>query len=231
MAARTKRLDLAWLGVASVLAFGLWAYAPTRPLMIPLVYLNTHVHELAHVLAAMASGGRAEHIKVFANGAGVAPIYGGILPIVASAGYVGASMVGGAMIAASRTEKHSRLSLQLLGGSLAVSSVVFVRGDLVGWVAGALWAAVLLVGAKKLSGEGLGFAVAFLGVQQCLTSAHALLVLYDISATTDMHSDAKIMEQATGLPDVVWAGLWILLSLGAVVAGLKVALKGGLKTS
>lgn len=231
MPARGKALDLGWLVVASVLAFALWVIPVTRPLGIPLVFLNTHIHELWHALAALATGGQVQFIKVFADGSGVTPVGGSFLPLTASAGYVGASIVGGALIAASRRTDTAQRALMTLGIALAVSMVVFVRGDLVGWIAGGFWTVACLWGAQRLKPETIAFVTAFLGVQQCLTSVQALLVLFHLSVGTSVHSDALLMQQATGLPSVLWAGLWIAMSVVSMGFGAHRALKSGSKTS
>lgn len=230
MPSRGKHIELSWLFGASALALALWLIPITRPLAIPLIYLNTHVHELGHALAALGTGGEVAHIMVFGDGSGVTPVRGGFMLVIASAGYVGASLVGGWLIASCRREDRARLALRIFGVAMALSMLLFVRGDLVGWVAGGVWTALLLIASYRLSGPSLGFAVAFLGVQQCLTSVHALVTLFNLSVGTETHSDALIMQNRSGLPAVIWASLWIILSALCIGLGVRSALKGNLKT-
>lgn len=192
-----------------------------RLILLPLVYLNTHLHELCHALAAIGTGGRAEHILVFSSGAGVTPIQGGILPIVAAAGYVGSTVLGAVMIAAARTEQGAKHAFGWTAGVLAASMLMFVRGDLVGVLTGVFWCLVCWALAKRAKGEALRFAAQFIGIQQCLAAFQSLLVLLNLSVATEAQSDAKIMEQATGIPALAWAGGWAVLSAFLVTATLR----------
>ncbi len=226
-----RNLNNGWLITVSLLAFVLWYVPVTRPFMVPLIYLNTHIHELWHALAAVGTGGKVEYIQVFASGGGVTPVYGSIMAITAAAGYTGASLVGGLLIASSRKAATARKALQFLGIALLVSMVLFVRGDVVGWIAGGVWTAAILIGAKHLQDRQVGFATAFLGAQQCLTSLQALMVLFHVSTNTDAHSDAMIMQRMTGVPASVWAMMWIVISLAAMGLGYRAAMNGGIKKS
>ena len=188
--------------------------------LLPLQYLNTHLHELSHALVALGTGGAVQHILVFANGSGVTPVAGGLLPLVASAGYLGAAAWGGAIVHAMRTEKGARWALGITGGALALSMALFVRGDAVGVVSGTLWAAALIVASRTLRGSGLMFAAGLVGIQQGLNSLRSLGDLFEITAATEAHSDARLMQGATLVPALFWAGLWGLC--GLAVAGFTV---------
>lgn len=196
----------------SIVAFAIWVIPVTRPLGLPLLFLNTHVHELCHAIAALATSGQVAFIKVFSNGSGITPVAGGNLPLLAMSGYVGSALVGGLLIASCRTTDNARKAMWILAGALGLSMILFVRGDALGWLAGAFWTVVCGFAAWKLSADSIRLFTAFIGVQQCLTSVHALLVLHQISAGTEQQSDALLMQQASGVPAIVWASIWMLLS-------------------
>ena len=186
--------------------------------LLPLTYLNTHLHELSHALVALGTGGAVQHILVFANGSGVTPVAGGFLPFVASAGYLGAAAAGAAIVHAMRTEKGARWALGVTGWALALSMVLFVRGDAVGVVSGILWAVALIAASRTLRGQGLLFAAGLVGIQQGLNALRSMGELLQITAATEVQSDARLMQGATLVPALVWAGLWGLC--GLAVAGL-----------
>ena len=50
--------------------------------LFPFDILNTHLHEMFHAIATIATGGRVDHIKVYNNCAGVTWSLGGITPII-----------------------------------------------------------------------------------------------------------------------------------------------------
>lgn len=222
MASRPLRRDQSLLVAASVVAFVLWVFPLGRMLILPLVYLNTHLHELCHALAAVFTGGSAERILVFWDGSGVTPILGGWLPVIASAGYVGAMVIGAGMIYFGRSERGAKLILAGVGSLLVVSLLVWVRND-AGWITGLLWAAALLLMARFTKGETAVFAVQFIGVQQILAAGLSILTLLRISTGTEKQSDAQLMASATGLPAIVWASLYAGLAVLLTFLTLKAA--------
>jgi hypothetical protein len=126
-----------------------------RYVLLPFTYLNTHLHEIFHALAAVATGGSVANIQVFANGEGVTRTYGGFGPIISSAGYVGASLFGSIMIIGASKANNARTWLRLLGMILLVVNVVWVRGDWVGWITGFVWAGGLIALAGKIPKENV----------------------------------------------------------------------------
>ena len=182
--------------------------------MLPLIYLNTHVHEFAHALAALASGGSVGSIEVFANGSGVTHVGGGNPLLVGSAGYMGAALLGAAIVYYARNAKNAQNSLRLVAITLAVAMLLFVRGDIVGILTGLFWIGACAIASAKLQGNQAIFAAQFVGVAQCLNSLQSVYTVFKISQSSSTHSDARILEQATLLPAPFWAGAWVLASLG-----------------
>jgi hypothetical protein len=205
-------------GAASVL---FWAIPGIAWLLLPLEYLNTHIHELGHALAAVATGGDVVFIKVFASGGGVTPVLGGNTIALASAGYVGAAFAGGFLLYFGRSEKGSRTLLVGLAALLGLALLLWVRGDAVGVISGFVWIGLLLAMARGLKGDALIFAAQFLGIQQCLHSVQSLYTLLQINALTSHHNDAKVAEMATGVPSLAWALLWFLVSLAWMVVAIR----------
>lgn len=189
--------------------------------LLPLVYLNTHIHELFHALAALATQGSVGDIKVFGDGSGVTSVSGGWTLIVGSAGYVGSSIAGGWMIYLSRNGKSASRMMTALALILAISMVVLVRGDLVGIISGAFWVLVLAYAGQKMSPNAASFAGQFIGIQQCVNAFQSLQTLVEISGNRGITSDAVILQHATGLPAIVWAISWVLLSVIIVVLCLR----------
>lgn len=211
-----KRLVV--LGLVSLV---LWVSPYTRPLLYPLIYLNTHIHEFCHALAAWLTGGTPARIEVYASGSGITPIFGGNLLAVASAGYVGATVVGGALLVASRDAKHAQRALMALGLTLAFALLVLVRADLVGVLSALIWSILLIVVAKKSTPEWQQGLVAFLGIQQCLTASYSLLILQRLTVSLETQNDAGLLQDATGIPALFWAVIWSLMGLAAMWIGLK----------
>lgn len=217
------RRDQKTLLLAAAATVAVWVVPLLRWIGLPLIYLNTHIHELCHAVTAIATGGSVRSIQVFANGSGVTPVAGGSLFLTASAGYVGAALVGGLLIAGSRTAASASKMLFVSFMFLCASMLLFVRGDLIGFVSGVFWVGCLGVLAKTLKGDTAVFAGQFLGLQLALTSLQSLLVLLRVTTSIERQSDALILERLSGVPAVVWAVGWALTGLAAVGTGLGVA--------
>jgi hypothetical protein len=188
--------------------------------LLPLTYLNTHLHEFCHAIVAVITGGSVKDIEVFASGAGVTPVAGGFLPLIASAGYMGATIMGAAIILLGSTPVKSKRVMGFLAGLLGVSMVIWVRGDMVGELSGLFWIAALALSAIYLRGNAALFVCQFIGVEQCLNSVTSVYQLLRISFSGEQVSDASIMHSATMIPDTFWAFAWCsfsLIVLGATV--------------
>jgi hypothetical protein len=210
---RPHQTALLLAGVVSLLGF---FFTPVQMVLLPLGLLNTHLHELAHALAALLTGGTPEYIRVNADTSGVTPIAGGFLPIVASAGYLGAAAVGAGIVYAMRSENGARWALRLTSLALAFSMVLFVRGDLVGILSGVFWTGALFAASKYLNGHWLSFTAALVGLQQGLNALRSLFELLQITTRTEIHSDATLMQQSTLIPAPVWSIIWGLCGLAVI---------------
>ncbi|HSI74217.1 MAG TPA: M50 family metallopeptidase [Fimbriimonas sp.] len=221
---RPHQVAILAAGIVSLLV---WAIPGVQMLMLPMQYLNTHLHELGHAFAAQISGGDVDMITVLADGNGATPVTGGSMWLIGPAGYVGAAMIGAAVIWFSRTEKTAKNTLRLLAFFLALSMLLWVRGDFVGVISGIAWVGALFAASTFLHGNAILFAAQFIGLQQCLNSINAVYTLLNLSAFNDVHSDAKIMQNNTGVPAMVWAFGWCAFALVLVAISLKRAWSAG----
>ncbi|MCW5947236.1 MAG: M50 family metallopeptidase [Fimbriimonadales bacterium] len=216
-----KNLLLATGGIALLI----WLTPMLRPALLPLVYLNTHLHELCHGIAAVATGGVVHHIEVHGSGSGLTVTLGGWPVAISSAGYFGASLFGAVMVVMSSSQRGARTALLTLGTILTLGLVLWVRGDAIGFGSGVLWIVVLFALAKFATGNWLIFAAQFLGMTQCLAAAQSLGDLVFISTISGARSDAHNMYLETGIPPLFWAIVWILFSGIACVIAVAMAWK------
>jgi hypothetical protein len=214
---RHDQSAVVWASLASV---ALWFVPLLGLVSLPIEYLNALTHEMCHAITAVVTGGRVENIQVFPDGSGVTPIWGGSPPLVGSAGYIGASLIGVMILLFSRNPEGARTSLRLLAVSLAASLIFWVRGEF-GIVTSIVWVAAMFVMAAYLPPKGALFAATFLGIQQCLHSLMALLTLAGVSLFTERHSDALLLQQTTGLPAAFWAVAWMGFSLTIMATALR----------
>jgi len=209
--------------VAAGLSAVTWVVPALSLLTLPIVYLNTHIHELMHALMTLATGGSAKTILVFGDGSGVTQSAGGSTLLIAAAGYIGASAVGAGLIVLGSGAKRARQALFGLAVLLSVGLILWVRGDLIGLLSIGGWIALLFLFGKQAGGPAAMLGVQFLGMQQCFASVQALWVLLGISALGDFENDAQIAAGASGIPGIVWAVAWCGISLLAMVLALRKA--------
>lgn len=190
-------------------------------LFLPLYYLNVHLHEFSHALMTILTGGMVDSIQINGQAGGVTLSAGGSHWLIGPAGYLGASIIGATIIWFSRSEKSARNVLRALAVLLALGMILWVRGDAWGIFSGVVWVLALFGASMFLKGIPLLFAAQFVGMQQCLNSLTSLYDLVWISAGSERHSDARIMESYSHIPAIFWAVGWSVVSLSLVVICLR----------
>ncbi len=208
------------LALATIMA---WRVPIVGWLLYPFQLYGTFVHELSHGLAAVLTGGEFRRFVVHPDLSGTALSAGGIRWIVVSAGYIGSAIFGGILTLLSVSAVPARRVLVWLGLTLGVLSLLFVR-NLFGLAAGVVLAALLYGAGRKLRETWADSLLLLLAVQMMLNALDSVFDLMQISAASGAtRTDAQIMAQATGIPAIVWAGLWSSLSLLILLAALRLA--------
>jgi MFS family permease len=118
-----------WFGLAflALALIGLWQVPWLGWLVYPFRVFGTFVHELSHGLAAIATGGDFVRFAVSPDLSGVAHSAGGLRMIVASAGYIGSAVFGGALLVLHARLLSSRTLLFGLGVVFGLLCLLFVR--------------------------------------------------------------------------------------------------------
>ena len=187
----------------------------------PLRLLVTFIHEGSHALATLLTGGWVLGMGVSSDGSGLTLSSGGLGPIVASAGYLGATLYGATLLHLIRRGVDPRKPLFATGVAVALMGLACVGGlvqRMDGSGTGLIWAAILspalLLAGWKLSRPAAGFVAGLIGVQCVLNAFFDLKTLFLLSALTGVRTDAQNMQQITLIPAVVWSVLWIATALG-----------------
>lgn len=116
--ARSARSDpqrnLLLAGAAFVLAVIFWQVPGLAFVTYPLRLFVTLIHELAHGIAALLTGGEFVELRVMARGAGVAYTRGGTPALIIPAGYLGTALFGAALLwLTHRTGSPRRVAIAL----------------------------------------------------------------------------------------------------------------------
>jgi hypothetical protein len=210
--------------VVVLLAIGslLLSYVPVIGwFFYPFRLLGTFIHEICHGLAAILTGGSFQHFVINQDRTGVALSRGGINWVVTSAGYLGCTVAGGLLLLAAASSLNAGEVLFWLGVGLALA-LPLLR-NLFGMVAGILIAGALIGLGMNLSGEWAEWLLLFLSVQVMLNALQSLFVLIRISHMRALPSDAQRMREITGIPGIIWAALWTLVSIGLLLWVLMLA--------
>lgn len=214
-----NRLLLAATGICVVL----WFLPGGQYLSLPLLYLNTIFHEVCHALAALATGGSVARMEIHGTGSGVTLVSGGFGIVVASAGYVGASVIGALLLSAGKRLERSRFAMGACATLIAIALILWIRGDGIGIAASIVWIAAFAYGAYAGKGDGIRFACMFLGLQQCLYAFQSFLVLLKVNTVPGVQNDAALAAQYLPLPPMLYATAWAALSCFLVLLTLRSA--------
>ncbi|REJ77808.1 MAG: M50 family peptidase [Acidobacteria bacterium] len=228
--------------IISVLIFVASFFIPLLGYVVyPLQLFATFIHEGSHVLATVMTGGSVQSLTVSPDTSGVVWSLtqdGNWLQrlIISSAGYLGTTAFGVALLAWFRYGFSSRKALYFASGFVGLMTLVFgllapiwnVFSAKVGIasvaftvLSGAALTAGLFAIARYAQLKWSNFALAFLAVQCLLNSIFSLKNLFLISATTSSHSDAMNMAEATGIPAIAWVLIWIIGSVVMISIGLR----------
>jgi len=230
--------------VATLISIGLWLiskyfFPSLAYLVYPLQLFATFIHEGSHVLATVLTGNSVQSLTVSPDTSGVVwSQSSGWLSqlLISSAGYLGTTAFGTALLVWMRYNFSSRKALYFASGFIGLMTIVFgllmpllnvfsLNVTLVSVIFTVFSGAVLTAGLFALARFGtlkwVNFGLAFLAVQCLLNALFSLVDLFFITATTDMHSDAINMYNATGVPSIFWVFLWIGISIAMISVGLR----------
>jgi hypothetical protein len=219
-----RRLD--WRTIAVLVgAFVVVALLWSTPVVWPLRVLVVFFHEASHGLAAVATGGAIDSLRIMPDESGLATTRGGSTFVVYSAGYLGSLAFGAVILVVAARTRRDRIAAAVLGALLAVLTILFVPfANPFGFAFGLIAAAALIAIARWLPAAASDVALKVIGVTSC---GYAVLDIYeDVIARPALRSDAAMLGAATGVPTVVWGALWIALAIGGAGFALWLAARG-----
>ena len=207
-----------WVAVAVSLAVSLTPWAPV--LLYPFKLFTTWVHESSHALMTVLVGGRVRSITIESDTSGLTQ---SLLPsgrvargLVASAGYLGAAVVGCLLMASTRVEKWAHVILLGIGACMLLTLVLWIR-NLFGAAIVLAWDVALIMLAQRGVANALRFLLSLLAIQVALNAVYDIRVLFLLRRG---HSDAATMAQLFLLPAWFWATAWMTVSIAMLSATL-----------
>jgi hypothetical protein len=228
--------------VAATISVLLWFIPYAEILAYPFRIFVTFIHEGGHAIAALLTGNSVSSLSVAANTSGETyTTQGGLISqvLISSAGYVGSMAFGALLLILIRKSVAARLVLA--GSAILVFGLTMIYGLFkplfsgVGWsgipftlVAGLLISVSLFLVARFASAKVASFFVSFLAVQCVLNALFDLKTVFFLSSpfALPVHTDAVNMANATGIPSLFWAILWIGLALGILWFAMRMYVAG-----
>lgn len=212
------QLDLGRAAVLLVCLGVAWVFQ-SSPVLWPVRLLVTMMHESGHAIATLLMGGEVNQIILNADSSGrcLSLLPTGTLRriVVSSGGYLGTAVMGAVLLLATFRYRLRRVVLGAACVWLAVTGVLYARDT---------FTLLFCLGTALL----LGLAARFLPVVlvdmlnlflACFTSLHAVFDMHFILTSSQGRagSDAAILAEATWVPAIVWALVW--MGLGVVLLG------------
>lgn len=197
------------------------------PFLTPLKLLAVAGHETGHALASLFVGGRVNQIHIASDQSGdcLSMIPDGYFAriIVSSGGYVGGAIIGALLLLLTFRFNWGKAMLGVASAWLAIIGLLYGRDP---------FTFAFCVGGAVLFGLGARFLPRDVAasVNLFLASFTALYAVMDLkddlwNSAVRSQSDAAILAGSSGIPAVVWAFLWTVLSLAIVGLGAWLALK------
>lgn len=224
---------------AAALSIALWFIPFAEILSYPFRIFVTFIHEGGHAVAALLTGNSVQGLSVAMNASGETyTTQGGTFSqmFVASAGYLGAMTYGALLLVLIRRAVAARAVL--IGSALLILVLTIVFGLFEPMVAGS-WGSltgipftlfagsVLVVGllavARFASPRVATFVVSLLAVQSILNALLDLKTVFFLSSpfAPAVPTDAANMANATGIPAIIWAIVWIVIAFGILSVALR----------
>jgi hypothetical protein len=216
----SRRLDGSWLWTAAAVSLIVSLTPWSQFLLYPFKLFTTWVHECGHALMTVLVGGQVTSIAIEPDTSGLTlslvPVGRAARGLVASAGYLGAAVVGCLLLAATRVEKWAHVILLSLGAVMLLTLVLWMR-NLFGFGVVLTWGVALVALARRGLGNAPRFLLSLLAIQVALNSVYDIRVLF---LTDRGESDAVAMARLFLLPSWVWATAWMVASAAMLGATL-----------
>ncbi len=239
---RDARPQATLLLTAAVISVVLWFIPFAEVLTYPFRIFVTFIHEGGHAIAAVLTGNSVASLSIATNASGETyTTDGGTFSqmFVSSAGYLGAMAYGALLLVLIRKAIAARIVL--IGSAALVFALTIIYGlikpAMSGIVssalpftilAGTLLAAGLIVLARYASARVATFFVSFLAVQCILNALLDLKTVFFLSSpfAPSVPTDAVNMANATGIPALVWAVIWIASAVGILAMAMRLYVVG-----
>jgi hypothetical protein len=219
-----------------------WMLLSSTAPFLPVRWFVTLMHEAGHAIAAEAVGADVATVTINRHGGGLTVFRSGSIStgarlLVASAGYLGAALIGGLMLELAGRLRNGRVAAAALATFVIAVGLAWVplrfrppaaaaltSGSSAGdgrFTIGYCIAVVVFLAAVAIQpwARLRVCVVAAIATSLCLASIDDLRQVFDIS-TRGGHSDAASAAAVTPLPSWLWAAIWFVVGVIAGALGV-----------
>jgi hypothetical protein len=239
---RDARPQAMTLLVAATISVLLWFIPYAEILSYPFRIFVTFIHEGGHAIAALLTGNSVSSLSVATNSSGETyTTQGGLFSqvLISSAGYIGSMAFGALLLILIRKSVAARLVL--VGSAVLIFGLTMIYGLFKPLFSGFAWSGIpftlvagtiisvgLFLVARFASAKVASFFVSFLAVQCVLNALLDLKTVFFLSSPFALpaQTDAVNMANATGIPAMFWAVMWIGLALGILWFAMRLYVAG-----
>jgi len=228
--------------IAATISVVLWFIPFAEFLTYPFRIFVTFIHEGGHALAALVTGNSVASLSVATNASGETyTTQGGLFSqvFISSAGYLGSMAFGGLLLILIRKAVTARIVLLCCGIFIFALTMIFglIKPifSMSAWsgipftlLAGLFISVGLVLIARFASAKVATFFVSFLAVQCVLNALFDLKTVFFLSNPLGptVPTDAVNMANATHVPAIFWAVIWIAVALGILWFAMRMYVAG-----
>lgn len=194
--------------------FLLW----NTPVVLPLKILVIYFHEIAHGLAAVLTGGAVVEISVSILQGGHAITRGGNRFVILSSGYLGSLLLGMALLLIAVRTRWDRIALGVVGLTMLLVTALYIR-EVFPFVFCLVTGLAMVAVARYLSRPINDLVLRIIGLTSLIYAPYD--IFDDTIARSEIRSDAFMLAEEFGGSTVLWGGLWLVLSLAAILLCLR----------
>lgn len=186
--------------------------------MYPLRMLIVFMHEIAHGIAAVITGGSILAISLSVYEGGHAITQGGNLFLIFSAGYLGSLLLGVFLFLMALKTDLDRWTLAGFGVVTLFFTAFYIRDLFPIWFCGLTGIAMIAAG-YWLRHTVTDFILRVIGLVSMIYVPYD--IFSDTIARSHLRSDAFMLAERFGGTTVFWGGLWLLISFAVIFGCLR----------
>ncbi|MEW6507544.1 MAG: M50 family metallopeptidase [Bacteroidota bacterium] len=209
-------IEITMLSLITIAVLLLWE----TPIIYPIKLMVILFHEISHGFAAILTGGKVIDLSIELDLSGVCHIEDGNQIAIASAGYIGSFLFGMILFYSSLNRIFSKVFLPVIFGLIIIFLINSSKNEYLILITSGLVLLLLLI-IFVLPSLISDIVLKTLGIISCFYIV--LDIKQDIFDSTDYYSDAYILAELTGINQMFWGLLWLVIAILGIILLLRLS--------